>query len=48
MIKEAKVSAVNGSAFGDSGEGFVRFCFANSHENIREAVKRISAFTATL
>ncbi len=48
MIKEAGVSAVNGSAFGESGEGFVRFCFANSHENIREAVKRISAFTAKL
>ena len=48
MIKEAGVSAVNGSAFGESGEGFVRFCFANSHENIKEAVKRINAFTAKL
>jgi aspartate/methionine/tyrosine aminotransferase len=48
MIKEAKVSAVNGSSFGESGEGFVRFCFANSTENIKEAVKRISGFVQTL
>ncbi|OGF44517.1 MAG: hypothetical protein A2452_12810 [Candidatus Firestonebacteria bacterium RIFOXYC2_FULL_39_67] len=48
MIKEARVSAVNGSSFGESGEGFVRFCFANSDENIKEAVKRISAFVKTL
>ncbi|MCX5776929.1 MAG: pyridoxal phosphate-dependent aminotransferase [Candidatus Firestonebacteria bacterium] len=48
MIKEAKVSAVNGSSFGESGEGFVRFCFANSTENIKEAVKRISGFVKTL
>jgi len=48
MIKEAKVSAVNGSSFGESGEGFVRFCFANSDENIKEAVRRISAFVKIL
>ena len=48
MIKEARVSAVNGSSFGESGEGFVRFCFANSDANIREAVKRISTFVKTI
>ncbi|MFH1075098.1 MAG: pyridoxal phosphate-dependent aminotransferase [Candidatus Firestonebacteria bacterium] len=48
MIKEAGVSAVNGSSFGESGEGFVRFCFANSDEKIKEAVRRIGVFVKTL
>lgn len=48
MIKEAGVSAVNGSSFGSSGEGYVRFCFANSLENIREAVVRIEKFVKSL
>ena len=48
MIREAKVSAVNGSAFGTSGEGYVRFCFANSLENIKKAVVKIQDFVKTL
>jgi aminotransferase len=48
MIKEAGVSAVNGSAFGKSGEGFVRFCFANSRENIKAAAGKIQDFVKTL
>ena len=48
MIAEAGVSAVNGSSFGPSGEGYVRFCFANSLENIKKAVVKIQAFVKTL
>jgi aspartate/methionine/tyrosine aminotransferase len=48
MIKEAGGSAVNDSAFGKSGEGFVRFCFANSRENIKAAVGKIKNFIKTL
>ena len=48
MIKEAGVSAINGSAFGASGEGYVRFCFANSQENIKKAVVKIQDFVKTL
>ena len=44
MIKEAGVSAVPGSSFGESGEGYVRFCFANSLDNVKEAVRRIKEF----
>ena len=44
MIKYAHVIAVPGSAFGSMGEGYIRFVFANSDENIIEAVKRIDAF----
>jgi len=48
MIKSVGVSAVPGSSFGNSGEGYVRFCFANSKENIKEAVNRISKFVKSL
>jgi aspartate/methionine/tyrosine aminotransferase len=48
MIKEAGVSAINGSSFGASGEGYVRFCFANSRENIKKAVVKIQDFVKTL
>ncbi len=44
MIQYAQVVAVPGSAFGEMGEGYIRFVFANSDENIIEAVKRIDAF----
>jgi aspartate/methionine/tyrosine aminotransferase len=48
MIKEVGVSAVNGSAFGESGEGYVRFCFANSRENIKAAIDKIQDLVKTL
>lgn len=48
MIQEAGVSAVNGSSFGARGEGYVRFCFATSLENIKEAVMRIDRFVKAL
>ena len=39
LLEEAKVASVPGVAFGS--EGFVRFSYATSDENIREAVDRI-------
>ena len=42
LLKEAGVVAVPGSAFGSMGEGYLRFSFANSDENLREAVRRIA------
>jgi aspartate/methionine/tyrosine aminotransferase len=33
---------LSGTAFGSNGEGFVRFSYANSVENIEEAMKRLS------
>jgi aminotransferase len=41
LLKEAGVVATPGSAFGSNGEGYMRFCFANSDENLKEAVRRI-------
>lgn len=44
LLKEEKILMVPGSAFGECGEGFVRATYANSMENILEALKRIQAF----
>lgn len=44
MVRYARVVTVPGSAFGSMGEGYIRFVFANSDENLREAVRRIDAF----
>jgi aspartate/methionine/tyrosine aminotransferase len=41
LLEEAGVATVAGTAFGDYGEGYLRFSYANSVENIREAVRRI-------
>jgi aspartate/methionine/tyrosine aminotransferase len=43
LLEEAGVATVAGTAFGDYGEGYIRFSYANSVENIREAVKRIKS-----
>jgi aminotransferase len=44
LLEKARVMSVPGSAFGETGEGFVRFCFANSADKIREGVKRIKTY----
>ncbi len=44
LLKEERVLAVPGSAFGSCGEGFIRTTYANSYENIIEAMKRIQRF----
>lgn len=41
LLREAGVAAVPGSAFGPYGEGFIRFSYANSEENLRKAIDRI-------
>ncbi|HEX2946361.1 MAG TPA: aminotransferase class I/II-fold pyridoxal phosphate-dependent enzyme [Clostridia bacterium] len=44
LLKEERVLTVPGSAFGSCGEGFIRATYANSYENIVEAMKRIGRF----
>lgn len=44
LLKEEKVLMIPGNAFGDCGEGFVRATYANSMENLLEAIKRIERF----
>ena len=48
LLKEAKVAVVPGSAFGKSGEGFVRLSYATSLEKIKIAVDRIGGFVNSL
>jgi aspartate/methionine/tyrosine aminotransferase len=43
MLEQAGVATVAGTSFGVYGEGYVRFSYANSVDNIREAIKRIAA-----
>jgi aspartate/methionine/tyrosine aminotransferase len=35
------VACLSGTAFGEFGEGHLRFSYANSMENIQEALRRI-------
>ncbi len=41
LLKEQRVALVPGTAFGNSGEGFVRASYAYSIEHIQKALKRI-------
>ncbi|HZW96915.1 MAG TPA: pyridoxal phosphate-dependent aminotransferase [Candidatus Eremiobacteraceae bacterium] len=41
LLEEAGVAAIPGAAFGRAGKDFVRFSFASSVENLREAAARI-------
>ena len=44
LIFEKNVACVPGTAFGQSGEGYIRCSYAASMENIIEALKRIREF----
>jgi aspartate/methionine/tyrosine aminotransferase len=42
LLEEAGVALLPGTAFGVHGEGYLRLCFANSIDNLREAADRIA------
>ena len=44
LLNEKHVAVVPGTAFGESGEGFVRISYAYSIDHLREAMKRIKEF----
>jgi aspartate aminotransferase len=44
LLNEAGVATVAGTSFGDQGEGYIRFSYANSIANIEEAIDRIARF----
>ena len=48
LLKSRKVAVVPGTAFGDSGEGFVRISYAYSIDNLRVALDRIEGFITEL
>ena len=44
LLYQAGVASLSGTAFGSYGEGYLRFSYANSLENLLEAVERIRKF----
>jgi len=45
LLEQAGVAALSGTAFGDFGEGYLRFSVANSLENLQQALDRIEQWT---
>jgi aspartate/methionine/tyrosine aminotransferase len=41
ILNDAGVACLNGASFGNYGDGYLRFSYANSLENILEATDRI-------
>jgi aminotransferase len=48
LLEEEGVAAVPGTAFGASGEGFLRCCYATSMEELRLAMDKMEAFVGRL
>ena len=48
LLEEENVAAVPGSAFGESGEGFLRISYAYSMDNLKEAMERLARFIKRL
>ena len=44
LLMQEKIAVVPGTAFGDSGEGFIRCSYAYSIANINAALERIDRF----
>ena len=48
LLKEEKLAVVPGTAFGDSGEGYIRISYAHSLEDLKKAIGRLKKFIADL
>ena len=48
FLQEEKVAVVPGTAFGDSGEGYIRISYAYSLGNLKVAIGRLSHFVKKL
>jgi aspartate aminotransferase len=48
LLEEAGVATVAGTSFGEFGEGYLRFSYANSREAIAEAIERIRKLLGNL
>jgi len=46
LLQEAGVACLAGTAFGEYGEGYLRFSYANSLENLMEAARRVKEFVS--
>jgi aminotransferase len=48
LLESEDVAAVPGDAFGPAGEGFLRCCYATSHDELKEAMNRMERFLGSL
>lgn len=48
FLEEEKVAAIPGSAFGESGEGYLRISYAYSLDNLKKAMERLKHFVEKL
>lgn len=48
LVQEERVAVVPGSAFGESGEGFVRISYAYSLDSLKKAIERLERFVHKL
>ena len=48
FLEEWGVAALSGTSFGALGEGYLRFSYANSIENIQEALERMTEAVSRL
>ncbi|HSB67723.1 MAG TPA: pyridoxal phosphate-dependent aminotransferase [Candidatus Methylomirabilis sp.] len=46
LLEGAHVSSVPGTVFGESGQGYIRFSYANAYERLEEAMRRLARFAA--
>jgi aspartate/methionine/tyrosine aminotransferase len=46
LLQKAGVACLSGTAFGEYGDGYLRFSIANSYEKLMDAVERIRKFLA--
>jgi len=48
LLENAGVGVCSGTDFGESGEGFIRLCYATSEDDIHEGLRRIRKFVESL
>jgi aspartate aminotransferase len=48
LLEEAGIACLAGTAFGDYGEGYLRFSYASSEENIRKMLRHLEPFVHNL
>ncbi|RKZ19668.1 pyridoxal phosphate-dependent aminotransferase [bacterium] len=48
LLDDFGVAALAGTSFGAEGEGFLRFSYANSQDNIKKALSRFAEFVAAV
>lgn len=48
LLLAENLAVIPGSAFGESGEGFVRLCYAVSLDNLKEALVRLERFLTSI